>query len=333
MESAQGPVKDGAVAGGLGRVGDASCVPVILVAIRDAAPPTLLVGMDALRALPGEDVTRALIDAYPKLPSRAQLALIPVLGARRAPLGLLILEQLARSEQAETRLAALEALGDSDLPQALNLLSAEEARGDEAQRAKVHEIIARHKLREIENRQRSLASGAHDTDLLGLLGIIGRWWVVGPFDLGDKNQGWETSYIGEPNVNVVARYMSGKTRRQWKRVESQDSQGKINLRATIADRDNCIGYAYAEIELQKPVDAVLLLGVDDSEKIWVNGSRVFEQFTARGLTVDQDRVPVHLEAGTNKILLKLYQNTQGWEFCVRIVTADGQPVPFKQRSE
>jgi len=215
----------------------------------------------------------------------------------------------------------------------LNLLSAEEVRGDEAQRTKVHEIITRHKLREIENRQRSLASGAHDTDLLGLLGIIGRWWVVGPFDLGDTSQGWETSYIGEPNVNVVARYMSGKTRRQWKRVESQDSQGKINLRATIADRDNCIGYAYAEIELQKPVDVVLLLGVDDSEKIWVNGSRVFEQFTARGLTVDQDRVPVHIEAGTNNILLKLYQNTQGWEFCVRIVTADGQPVPFKQRSE
>ena len=114
--------------------------------------------------------------------------------------------------------------------------------------------------------------------------------------------------------------MAGKTRRQWKRVESQDSQGKIDLRATIADRDNCIGYAYAEIELEKPVDAVLLLGVDDSEKIWVNGNKVFEQFTARPLQVDQDRVPVHLKAGTNTILLKLYQNTQGWEFCVRIVT-------------
>jgi hypothetical protein len=332
LASARGPVMDGALAG-LGRVGDASCVPVILAAIRDAAPPTLLVGMDALRALPGEDVTRALIAAYPKLPARAQLALIPVLGARRDPLGLPILEQLARSDQAAARKAALEAIGDSDLPQAMSLLSAAAERGDEAQRAKVHEIIARHRLREIENRQRKLAAGGHDTDLQGLLGIIGRWWVVGPFDLGDNNQGWATSYIGEPNVNVVARYMAGKTRRQWKRVESQDSQGKIDLRATIADRDNCIGYAYAEIELQKPVDAVLLLGVDDSEKIWVNGKKIFEQFTARPLQVDQDRVPVHLEAGTNKILLKLYQNSQGWEFCVRIVTADGRPVPFKQSSE
>src|SRR5262249_29556934 len=154
-----------------------------------------------------------------------------------------------------------------------------------------------------EKSQRSLAEGSRDTDLLGLLGIIGRWWVVGPFDLGDKNQGWDTSYIGEPSVNVVARYMTGKTRRQWKRVDSQDSHGKIDLRATVADRDNCIGYAYAEIELRKPADAVLLLGVDDSERIWVNGNKVFEQFMARGLVVDQDHVPVHLKSGTNTILL------------------------------
>jgi hypothetical protein len=32
-----------------------------------------------------------------------------------------------------------------------------------------------------------------------------RWWVVGSFDLGEKNEGWETRYIGEPNVNVNAR--------------------------------------------------------------------------------------------------------------------------------
>lgn len=332
VASAQGSVKDGALAG-LSRVGDSSCVPVILAAIRDAAPPTLLVGMDALRALPGDDVTRGLVAAYPELSSQAQPALVPALGARRDPVALPLLEQLARSNRGEIRVAALEAIGEFDQPQAIGFLSAQAERGDEAQRAKIHDIIARHKLREIENRQRGLAAGAHDTDLQGLLGIIGRWWVVGPFDLGDKNQGWQTSYVGEPNVNVVARYMAGKTRRQWKRVESQDSQGKVDLRATIADRDNCIGYAYAEIELEKPVEAVLLLGVDDSERIWVNGNQVFEQFTARPLQVDQDRVPVHLKAGTNTVLLKLYQNTQGWEFCVRIVTTDGQPVPFKQRSE
>ena len=83
----------------------------------------------------------------------------------------------------------------------------------------------------------------------------------------------------------------------------------------------------------KPADAVLLLGVDDSEKIWVNGSEVFQHFTARGLVVDQDRVSVHLEAGTNTILLKVYQNTLGWEFCARLVTTDGKPLPLTQKAD
>ena len=69
---------------------------------------------------------------------------------------------------------------------------------------------------------------------------------------------------------------------QWKPVRSEDPQGKIDLRASLANRDHCVGYAYAEILLERPVDAVLLLGVDDSEKVWVNGEKVFELFTSRG---------------------------------------------------
>jgi HEAT repeat protein len=296
LPTTRGPEKDGALAG-LGRVGDASCVPAVLAAIRDAEPPTLLVGMNSLRNLPGKDVTRALVEAYPGLPARAQVSLIPVLGSRRDPIVRPILQQAANSGRKESRLAAIEALKD----------------GAEAPSDK---------------------TSAHPaTDLHGLVGVVRRWWVVGPFDLGEKHEGWETTYIDEPRVNVVARYMAGKTRRQWKLVTSHDPQGKIDLRALLADRDNCIGYAYAEIELDKPTDALLLLGVDDSEKIWVNGKKVLDQFAARPLQVDQDRVPVHLEAGTNSILLKLYQNTQGWEFCVRIVTTDGRPAPFEQKSE
>jgi HEAT repeat protein len=178
-----------------------------------------------------------------------------------------------------------------------------------------------------------MAAAGSTRDLAGLAGTVSRWWVVGPFDLGEKDQGWETRYIGEPDVNTVARYMSGKTRVQWKPVRSRDPHGKIDLRSSIANRDRCIGYAHAEVVLDRPADAVLLIGADDSEKVWVNGEKVFELFTARGLQPDQDRVPVKLKAGTNTILLKLYQDTQGWEFCLRIVTPDGRPLAFTQKAD
>jgi HEAT repeat protein len=333
LASSHGPVKDAALAG-LGRCGDASCVATILDAIRDEEPPTLLVGLAALGHLNGSEVSRLLVETFPKLPPRMQSGLIPILGTSSDPLVLPILRGALHSDQPGSRTAALQALADSELPQALDLLAAEAKSGDEPHRAKARELLDRLTDRLIqEGRDVGGLGEARQARLLATRGIVGRWWVVGPFDLGEKNEGWATTYINEPNVNVVARYMAGKVRRQWKPVVAHDPNGKIDLRQAIADRDRCVGYAYAEIELDQPAEAVLLLGVDDSEKVWVNGASVFEQFVARGLQVDQDRVPVKLKAGTNTILLKVYQNSLGWEFCARLVSPDGHPLPIRQKTE
>ena len=190
-------------------------MPRILQAVRDAELPTLLVGTAALRALKGPEVTLALVKAYPELPPRLQKALIPVLGSREDPSTLAILEREARSGDPGLRAAALEAI-------------------DEAGRSKGKKV-------------EGMAAAGSSKDLAGAAGTVSRWWVVGPFDLGEKDQGWETRFIGEPDVSTVARYMSGKTRVQWKPVRSQDPHGKIDLRSAIAGRDHCVGYAYAEI--------------------------------------------------------------------------------------
>ena len=82
------------------------------------------------------------------------------------------------------------------------------------------------------------------------------------------------------------------------------------------------GFLYFSLPHARPVP--VKSGLD-------GGPRRFTEVVLNEQSVRQDAKA--LEAGTNKILLKLYQNTQGWEFCVRIVTADGLPVPFKQKSE
>jgi HEAT repeat protein len=333
LSTAQGQVRDGVLAG-LGRTGNASCVPALLAAIRGAELPTSLVGMNALRTMPGSEVTRALVEAFPGLTTKEQAALIPVLASRRDALVLPLLQQRARSDDPAVRASALEAIGETGLKEAIEVLAAEAKSGDESHRGKAREVMARLAASLLDKRQHGeTGTESRETDLHGLLGIIGRWWVVGPFELGENNEGWATNYIGEPQISLVARYMSGKTRREWKRIVSQDAHGKVDLRGSVANRDRCVGYAYAEIVLDQPSDAVLLVGVDDSERIWVNGTKVFEQFTKRGLQVDQDRVPVQLKAGTNAVLLKLYQDTQGWEFCVRVTTPDGRPLAFHQQAD
>ncbi len=171
-----------------------------------------------------------------------------------------------------------------------------------------------------------------DVDVSALLGILTHWWMVGPFELGPENAGWNQALIGEPSVDLNARYMAGKRRLDWQQVTSQDDRGLVDLLKVLGPAEQAIAYAYTEIEVPQETPAVLRIGVDDSERIWVNGEKVFEHFVARGLVVDQDQVPVKLKAGKNVILMKIWQNTLGWEFCVRMTTPDGQPVSFTQRT-
>ncbi len=419
------PLAKEAALAGLGRYGDGSCVAPILEAIQEAQPRTWAIGIAALDALPGVDTVRAIVTAYPKLPARTQLALIPVLGAKRHPLAATILKEAAESKDAPVRIAGLRALAEAAIPEAADVLSKaaagpdaeqaavardgllrmarmlagenkrneagqvyvrlfEVARADKGTLAAVTEGLTRCPVPDafevckavaaekdsgdagtkllmavagalnaakqkdkalelyglvtqrspsaeiMQEAARGMAAAGAPVDLQRLLGVITRWWVVGPFDLGDNNEGWANPYIAEPAVSLAGKYMSGKQRVQWTPVTSKDPNGKIDLRATLADRDRCVGYAYTEIQVPAAIDAVLLLGVDDSERIWVNGQKVFEQFVPRGLQVDQDRVPVKLQAGTNRILLKIWQHTLGWEFCARVALPDGRPVAFTQ---
>lgn len=168
-------------------------------------------------------------------------------------------------------------------------------------------------------------------DAAAMLGLLTNWWVVGPFELGENNAGWDKAYVGEPDVSLTARYMTGKRRVEWQPVKASDDRGVINLHKPLGPGDNRIGYAYTEVEVAQDTDALLLLGVDDSERVWVNGEKVFELFVPRGMTPDQDKIPVKLKAGRNTILLKIWQNTLGWEFCARLTLPDGRPVEFTQK--
>src|SRR5262249_13295440 len=115
LKTGRGVEKDAALAG-LGPGGDGPCGRPVPAPIRDAGAPASLVGLDARRAMRGADVTRALVDAYPGLPPALQASLIPVLGSRKDPSALPLLERAARSDDAARRLAALDALGESGLP-------------------------------------------------------------------------------------------------------------------------------------------------------------------------------------------------------------------------
>jgi hypothetical protein len=68
----------------------------------------------------------------------------------------------------------------------------------------------------------------------------------------------------------------------------------------------------------------LMLGSDDGVAAWVNGDRVWMNRKTRGFIMDEDRVPIHLNAGWNTVVLKVDQGVAVWSLSARIPDPEGR---------
>lgn len=86
--------------------------------------------------------------------------------------------------------------------------------------------------------------------------------------------------------------------------------------------------AYARVFIYSPAEqnARLEFGSDDGAKVWFNRKLIYSINVARPITPDSDKVNVTLQKGWNSLMLKITQNNQGWEFCVKLVKQDGTPI-------
>ena len=80
-----------------------------------------------------------------------------------------------------------------------------------------------------------------------------------------------------------------------------------------------ITYAWAQIEMSEEKKGVLGIGSDDGVKVWLNGELVHENWTCRGVEVDNDRVPVTFKKGMNQLVLKIQNGGGSWGFCCRML--------------
>ncbi|MEW6236818.1 MAG: HEAT repeat domain-containing protein [Candidatus Omnitrophota bacterium] len=230
--------------------------------------------------------------------------------------------------------AADEALKEQSLPALAAVAIALANAGQKDKTLQAFEKIAAMKpsaqtMQQLANRLRAQGLSVATA---GMMGFVLHWKAIGPFPIKD-GQGWDVDIIGEANADASRPVKFENRSLEWKPIQANDETGVVNLIPSLGSCEQCIAYAYAEITVLKNEDAVLKLGVDDSEKIWLNGELVFSQFAARPLQVDQDSVPVKLKAGNNSILMKIYQNNLGWEFCLRLMALDGSILAFAQSAE
>ncbi len=97
----------------------------------------------------------------------------------------------------------------------------------------------------------------------------------------------------------------------------------INLEELVGGADR-VCYLRTNVIAPANQDAVLAVGSNDGVKVWWNGAVVGGFDDARALVPDQDKINVSLKAGSNSLMLAVYQRSGGWAACARLLGKDGQ---------
>jgi HEAT repeat protein len=97
----------------------------------------------------------------------------------------------------------------------------------------------------------------------------------------------------------------------------------MDLLKASGPQEQCVAFARTWVHCDKDLKAQLELGTDDGVKAWLNDKQVYALNTSRALRPGSDKTEVDLHSGWNRLLLKVTQNNQGWEFCARFRSPDG----------
>lgn len=159
--------------------------------------------------------------------------------------------------------------------------------------------------------------------------FIQRWLALGPVgtEPGRTNvpetQIMQTDYLigvqGEAGIRpqADATVPGGSPALRWRAIQGE--RDTMDLRALLEAKETGVGYAWTEVIAPRALSALLGLGTDGAVKVWLNGKLVHERRTSRALRKDDDLIPVNLEKGTNRLLLKIGSRSAGWGFCCRFL--------------
>ena len=155
---------------------------------------------------------------------------------------------------------------------------------------------------------------------------ITEWHVIGPFpgakpgqiSLDDKTP---LDNIAAGKIDLAAAVKVGDKTLKWTKGTLR-KRGQVWLDDALGRHNFCIAFGYAEVESVHARECVLGVGSDDGIKVWLNGKLVHSNEVMRAYSPGEDEVPVFLQAGVNRIVIKLSQGEGGWGFGIQVPPAN-----------
>lgn len=156
-------------------------------------------------------------------------------------------------------------------------------------------------------------------------GYLTDWWVLGPFPNKNGN-GLRTTYSPEQAVDLQAQVDHRQRLRRWRKIETLQQHGLVDFSSFFRRSHHVIGYAYAEIKLAKDREVVFHLGSSGAVVLWLNGERLIEREHISQFEPETMKMGTQLQRGTNRILIKVANDSGEWRFGVRLLSPAGAPI-------
>ncbi|HKB14807.1 MAG TPA: hypothetical protein VKF62_02025, partial [Planctomycetota bacterium] len=151
--------------------------------------------------------------------------------------------------------------------------------------------------------------------------FLTRWKAVGPFEnLADG--GLSVPFPPESAVELEARFPVRGGEAGWR--EARVREGFVDLGETLGHGEPAVGYAVCWIRSPRARDAFLEVGSGGGAKVWLRDQLVSESHEHRSASPSQVRVPVRLDPGWNRLLVKVEKADREWGFYLELAGRDGE---------
>jgi hypothetical protein len=154
-----------------------------------------------------------------------------------------------------------------------------------------------------------------------------RSWLLNGFHQDTSDNFWyylTTNYleVDEESINPQEGDIMGGNK--WTCYDSGNPYIDLSNHCDNADYGVC--YAFAIINATNSTSCQLWMGYDDGARVWLNGNEVLFDNRYGGFEADMTKINITLQAGENRILLKIseWMGTHG--FSARLCKTDGLPV-------
>ncbi len=132
------------------------------------------------------------------------------------------------------------------------------------------------------------------------------WWVAGPYPPDYSQAGaLENATATDPSQPAPP---LGNTTIRWHDI-APHQQGSVNFEELFKTEGVVVAYAMTVVYSARPREAVLLIGTDDTARIWLNGREVF--LSKSSSAPDSNAILVTLHSGRNTFVAKVQDLVKG----------------------